>query len=296
MRQLAPSFQQALDNGATTHARCWQITRTDGVVLGFTDHDQVLNFDGIDFEPESGFAPSAIEAGTGLAADMHDVTGALSSTRIRGEDIARGVYTAAEVLLYLVNWREPADRVLLSREQVGQIRRGEIAFEAEITGLAERLNQPVGHAFLHSCECRLGDAKCGIDLSAPAVRGAGVVTVATDPQQVSATGLGAFEAGWFTDGRLVWTSGANQGLEGHVKAHLTIGSDVLIDLWLAPALPAVPGDTFEITAGCNKTSATCGVKFGNIENFRGFPHIPGDDVAASYPSTGGIHDGGSLFR
>ena len=295
MRQLPPSFQETLAQGATTHARCWQVTRTDGVTLGFTDHDQTLTFDGTAFEPESGFAPSAIEAATGLSADSHEVTGALSSTKIRAEDIARGVYSGAEVILYLVDWRNPADRVLLSRGEIGEIRRGDIAFEAEVTGLADRLNQPVGQAFLHTCECRLGDAKCGVDLTDPAFLGQGVVTTA-DPQQVGASGLAAFEPGWFTNGRLIWTSGANQGLEGIVKAHLTVGAEALIDLWLAPALPAAPGDTFEVTAGCDKTASTCGARFGNLENFRGFPHIPGDDVAASYPSTGGAHDGGSLFR
>ena len=38
--------------------------------------------DGVAFEPDSGFTPSAIEAGTGLAADTHEVAGALSSERI----------------------------------------------------------------------------------------------------------------------------------------------------------------------------------------------------------------------
>lgn len=296
MRQLAPSLQSSLDSGATTLARCWLVTRTDGVRLGFTDHDLDLEFEGIVFEPETGFTPSAIETSTGLAPDSHEVTGALSSDRINAEDIARGVYTGAEVALYLVDWQNVEDRVLLSRGAIGEIRRGDIAFEAEITGFAERLNQPVGRAFLHTCECRLGEAKCGVEVSDPAYRGVGVVTAAADPQQIGAAGLQAYEPGWFTNGLLVWTSGANAGLEAHVKAHLMAGGEALIDLWLSPALPVALGDQFEITAGCDKTASTCAARFGNIENFRGFPHVPGDDVAASYPSTGDVHDGGSLFR
>ena len=36
------SFRPAakLDSGATTLCRCWLITRSDGVVQGFTDHDE----------------------------------------------------------------------------------------------------------------------------------------------------------------------------------------------------------------------------------------------------------------
>ena len=81
-----------------------------------------------------------------------------------------------------------------------------------------------------------------------------------------------------------------------MKAHVGAGGEVLVELWLAPPLPVVPGDTFTVSAGCDKTAATCAAKFGNLESFRGFPHLPRDDVAASYPQTGGGHDGGSLFR
>ena len=75
-----------------------------------------------------------------------------------------------------------------------------------------------------------------------------------------------------------------------------IGAEVLIELWLSPALPVAPGDTFDVTAGCDKTASTCASRFGNIEQFRGFPHLPGDDIVAAYPAQGGGHDGGSLFR
>ncbi|MEM1298709.1 MAG: DUF2163 domain-containing protein [Pseudomonadota bacterium] len=296
MRQIPPQFQQSLDSGASTMARCWLVTRADGVRLGFTDHDLDLTFDGITFEPETGFAPSAIEASTGLSPDSHDVTGALSSDRITGDDIARGLYSGAEVTLFLVDWQNVDDRVLLSRGAIGEIRRGDIAFEAEITGLADRLNQPVGRAYLTTCDCRAGEVRCFGDPEAPENKGAGTVLAATDPQQIAASGLGAYAPGWFNHGLLVWTSGANAGVESHVKAHLVVGEEALIDLWLAPPLPVQTGDGFEITVGCPRTAEECLARFGSLENFRGFPHIPGDDVAAAYPSTGDVHDGGSLFR
>ena len=296
MRNLPAELQEALECGVTTLARCWRVERADGVVFGFTDHDRPLTFDGTVFEPESGFAPSAIEAGTGLSADTQSVGGALQSERITPEDIGRGVYSGAEVRAFLVDWTNPETRILLSRGAIGEIRRGEIAFEAEVVGLADQLNQPTGRAYLSSCECRLGDSKCGVDIADPAFGGLGTVTGTNDPRQLLVSGLDGFEPNWFTNGALTWTSGANTGANAHVKAHLSIGADTLIELWLAPPAPIEPGDTFEITAGCDKTSATCAAKFGNIAAFRGFPHIPGDDVASSYPSTGGTHDGGSLFR
>ena len=46
------------------------------------------------------------------------------------------------------------------------------------------------------------------------------------------------------------------------------------------------GDGFFIPAGCDKQFATCGAKFGNGVNFRGFPSIPGDDTIVRYPTQG----------
>ena len=296
MRVIPTSLQETLDGGASTLARCWRVTRSDGLQLGFTDHDRPLSFDGTLFEPESGFTPSAIELATGLSVDTHTVSGALQSGRIVEADIQKGLYDGAEVELFLVDWLDISSRIQLSKGRIGEIRRSGVAFEAEVTGLSDQLNQPIGNAYLHSCSCRLGEPKCGVDLMDPAFNGTATLVALGDPQQLTVTGLTAFAEGLFTGGLLTWTSGQNSGQESQVKSHLAAGTETLIELWFSPAMPAQVGDQFQITAGCNKTAEMCADLFGNIENFRGFPHIPGDDVAASYPSTGGTHDGGSLFN
>ena len=51
MRTLDLGFKTHIESGATTLATCWKITRTDAVVFGFTDHDQVLSFGGTDYLP-----------------------------------------------------------------------------------------------------------------------------------------------------------------------------------------------------------------------------------------------------
>ena len=296
MRVIPNSLQDALDSGASTLARCWRVTRRDGAVLGFTDHDRQLTFDGTVFEPESGFTPSAIEMATGLSVDTHTVSGALQSGRIVEADILKGLYDGAGVELFLVDWLDAGSRLLLSRGQLGEIRRSGAAFEAEVTGLSDQLNQPVGRAFLNACSCRLGDAACAVDLTDPAYSGAGALVALGDPQQLTVSGLTGYDEGLFTGGLLTWTTGPNTGQQGQIKAHIAAGAETFIELWLSPAFPATIGDQFSITAGCNKTAQMCADLFGNIENFKGFPHIPGDDVVASYPSTGGAHDGGSLFN
>lgn len=295
MRAVPQGLSDALQSGVTTLCRCWSVTRIDGAVLGFTDHDRPVWFDGISFEANAAFNSEATESATGLSVDTHTVTGALSSAAITDEDIERGFYDGAEVVLWLVDWKQVENRLLLSRGLVGEIRRGRGAFEAEIVGLAERLNQPFGRAFLHGCDRRLGDAKCGIDLTLPIYRGAGAVTTVIDGQRFAVSGLGAFAPEWFSGGSLVWDTGANAGVEGHVKTHVAPAGAATVELWLTPPMPVLAGDGFTITAGCDKTAETCKDKFSNLLNFRGFPHMPGDDWAASYVGTAGEHDGGSLF-
>ncbi len=296
MRTLPETLRAALESGVTTHCRCWAVTRTDGVVLGFTDHDRPLSFDGITFEASSGLNAEAVESSTGLSVDSHAVSGALSSEAITDADVERGFYDGAEVTLWLVDWRDPASRLLLSRGHIGEIRRGKAAFEAEIVGLAEVLNQPAGRAYLNSCDLRLGEAKCGVDLSQPAFRGTGAIMGVIDPQKFAVSGLGSFARSWFDGGRLVWTAGENAGVEGHVKTHVLPPGGATVELWLAPPLPVAPGDEFTVTAGCDKRIETCKAKFDNVASFRGFPHMPGDDWATGYVNQEGEHDGGSLFR
>lgn len=300
MRDIPVDLQARLDGGATTLARCWRVMRRDGVVMGFTNHDATLSFDGVDYEPDSGFTPSAAERTTGLSADTHEVAGALSSERIDPVDIVRGVYDGAEVAVYLVDWNDPSVRLLLSRGLIGGIRQADGRFEAEITGLSDRLSQPFGRAYMANCRARLGDSACGVDLDRPEFRGEGTVMSVAGPQLFRVAGLGAFARDWFTGGRLTWLTGGNAGLEGHVKAHpmagAGAGTEAVVELWLAPPMVVAPGDRFTILAGCNKTAETCRKKFNNMMNFRGFPYMPGDDAVAGYPETGGAHDGGSLFR
>jgi hypothetical protein len=58
--------------------------------------------------------------------------------------------------------------------------------------------------------------------------------------------------------------------------------------------PIAIGDTFVIRAGCDKRLETCRAKFTNVVNFRGFPHIPGQDAVIRYASRDGGHEGAVL--
>lgn len=294
MKSISSGLQAHLDSGTTTLCWCWKVTRKDGVVLGFTDHDLSLLFGGVEFEPESGFTASEIRAGSDLAVDSQDAEGVLSSDRITESDIVDGRYDAAEVEVWRVNWKAVSQRVLMRRGVIGQIRRGKAAFAAEMRSLAHVLDQSIGRSFQYSCDRALGDGKCGVNLSNPLYSGTGAVAGLLRDRAFTATGLGSFVSGWFTNGVLTWTSGANDGRLAEVLIHTVEGGAVSLSLLEAPVRGIEVGDGFTIVAGCDKTAEDCRVKFSNIVNFRGFPHIPGQDAVLRYAKKSGVNSGEPL--
>ncbi|SEO15754.1 phage conserved hypothetical protein BR0599 [Paracoccus alcaliphilus] len=294
MKSLAPDLQSHLDDGTTTLAWCWRITRADGMTLGFTDHDRALAFGGTDFEPESGLSASEIRAGSDLSADSQDAEGALTSDRITETDILDGRWDNALVEVWRVNWEAPGQRVLIRRGSIGELRRGRVAFVAEVRSLAHVLGQTVGRVFQGTCDAALGDSRCGVNLNDAAYTGTGAVVDRVRDRAFTASGIGGFASGWFAFGYLEWTSGPNSDRQAEIMLHELASGIVTITLLEAPVRPVGGGDAFTIRAGCDKRSATCTAKFANILNFRGFPNIPGQDAVIRYATADGGHEGAVL--
>lgn len=294
MRLLPAALQAHLDAGVTTLCHCFRIERTDGISLGFTDHDRPLSFDGTTFEPSDGLDASEDVQGTGFAVGGLEVMGALTSDRLDASDLAAGLFDNAEVSIHLVNWTTPSERHLLRVGRIGEVTLEDGAFRAEVRGLAAALDETRGRTFRPTCDADLGDARCGVDLAAAAFNGTGTVTSASDRRHFSASGLDDFAGRWFERGRLTWTGGANAGRSAEVRTHRMTGGIAAIDLWQAMRGMIEVGHTFTVTAGCDKRFGTCRQKFGNGDNFRGFPHMPGNDFALNYARKGDRNDSGPV--
>lgn len=294
MRPIASALAAHLATGATTLATCWILRRSDGVVMGFTDHDRDLVLDGVTCRAATGFEASDVTSELGFAISGGDVSGALRDDGITDADIEAGRYDGASLETVLVNWADVAQRLRVSRATIGEIRRADGAFTVELRSPVQALNQTMGRLYQRTCDADLGDARCGIDLSGPDRRAAGTVARAAGRLAVETASLGAYASGWFTGGRLVWTAGANAGEATQVKTHRGTASTALLELWRPPARAIAAGDAFTVTAGCDKRFETCRDKFGNSLNFRGFPHIPGNDRVLSGARAGDRNDGSSL--
>ncbi len=107
------------------------------------------------------------------------------------------------------------------------------------------------------------------------------VTTLIGDRSFAASGLAGFAAGWFTLGRLTWTSRPNTVRTAEVAAHSVSAGVRQIALLEPPVRPIGVGDGFDVVAGCDKRLETCRGRFGNAVNFRGFPHIPRQELGAS---------------
>jgi uncharacterized phage protein (TIGR02218 family) len=297
MRDLPPSLAASLASGVTTLCWCVRLERLDGVVLGFTDHDVDIAFDGLTYRAASALGASEIEGGLGFAPGGGDAVGALQSAALREEDIARGRYDGARVERRLVDWTDIGARVLIDVHRIGEIRRKDGALIAELRGLEAELGQEKGRLYRRDCSARLGDAACRVDLDRPDRRATVSVTGVVDDRDVSFAGAAGFAASAFAGGTARILSGAAAGLVLDVLTHRATpgGGRVLLSAPGPAGLAA--GDAIALVVGCDKRFATCRDVFANHLNFRGFPHIPTTAETLGYAREGeGGHDGGSLFR
>lgn len=294
MREIPSALQAKLDSGVTTLARCWIVTRRDGVVAGFTDHDGDLVIDGVACRAGTGFSASEATSRFDLSVDGAEISGALAAESLTEADLAAGRFDAAQVDTWLVDWSDVTLRVLLSRAALGEVKREGEAFSAELRGLADKLSQESGRLYTARCTADLGDARCKIALAAAGLNGAGTVSRLLGVSAIAVAGLSDFAEGIFTAGCLTWMSGANTGLAVEIKEHRIVGGEVQLTLWQAMSEIIAIGDGFTITAGCDKRFETCRDRFTNSINFRGFPHIPGNDFVIAGADASANNDGGSL--
>lgn len=284
-----------MSDTTTTRARAWALTRADGTVMGFTDHDRDLSFEGVTFRAGTGMSASAIVTATGLAVDNTEASGALSDAGLREADILAGRWDGAALMIWEVDWHDVAARRLLFRGSLGEIARAGGAFHADLRGLAEPLAKRGGRVFGAACPAVLGDARCGVDLDAAGFHAETVLLgVLEAGAALDVEALAGFSAGWFDDGRVRFLSGDAAGMVAAVRREEALAGGRRLHLWAAPGVAPAAGDTLRLEAGCDKRFETCRYKFDNHLNFQGFPHIPGDDWLQATPRDDGSASGGSL--
>lgn len=296
MRTIPSGLQAHLDGEVTTLCHAWRVTRRDGTVMGFTDHDRNLSFGGVDYFAASGFEASEAEDSGGLSAEGGDISGGFSTEAIRSEDLSAGRYDGAKVEVYTLNWQDPSHRLLLRTAELGEVRREGGLFRAELRRLTHALDQVHGRVYGHRCDAVLGDGQCGVNIADPAFRATATVSAVLDDMHLRVGGLSAFAERFFRYGVLTFIGGAAAGRAADIEDQRKAGGADELTFWLPVPAGVAVGDTMLVTAGCDKRFSTCRAKFANGLNFRGFPHMPGSDFTYGYADGETMHDGRPLYE
>lgn len=263
---------------------CWEITRSDNTIFRFTDHDKILIVDGNTFTPVKGVQASARQKQGGLQTSNLEMSGVIASAAITHDDLRAGKFRNAKITEFLVDWKFPflgalqrAIHYIETTTFDGQ------KWTANLVGRAERLNHPIGDIYGRTCRYVLGDAGCKVTLASFDDTGVSVSGVdVTNPTQVfSATSLTRPDQ-YFSFGNITWVTGSNAGLKMEVKSFASATDTFILSVPMPH--PIEVGDTFDADTGCDKTLFQCASKFNNVDNFGGFPTIPGPDRVLQTPA------------
>jgi len=310
MKSISSQLATHLQQDSTTLSRLWKITRKDGTILLFTDHDQDITYGTLGggyspppaiYKAMHGFTSTATAKKADNSPDNMEVVGFLDSTAITEADIRAHLYDFCDIELRVVNWADLTQGDLkLIKGTLGNVKMVNGQFQAEIRGLNQFLTTMLGGTYGPVCRADLFDAgpdtgnhyRCQLNRSDYVQTGS--VTVSYGPTNIVPPTNSLLRisphfsaipapATWFNDGIIKFTSGVLNGYQFEIQnwdgATLTLFAGVPM-----PFQPS-PGDTYEIEPGCNKLRSDCRDKFVNIINFQGEPDMPGLQVLMQTPDS-----------
>ena len=258
----------------TSLAFCWRIERRDGAGLALTSHDTALRIGGETYRAAPGIVPSAIIRSAGLDPHSGEVAGALTSDALNEQDLGLGRWDAARVAIFAVDWTVPnGEQITLIGGELGEVSVEGEKFAAELHGAAARLAEPVCPETSPECRAEFGDKKCRVDLAGRTLRAMVISSAGAELE------IGQALDDRFLFGRARFMGGANCGTVSTI-----IGIDgTALQLRDMPRNDVEVGIWIELREGCDKRFATCVERFDNAVNFRGEPHLPGNDLLTRYP-------------
>lgn len=264
------SLIEHMASSATTLCTVWEIERTDGKVLHYTDADVNVEVDGVLYLKSGGYNASAVSYNSTLSVDNLEVVGFLSSDTLLESELISGVFDGATVKIGEANWKEPSQGILWKKQgKFGVVSMSDGVFKVELRGITQFLQQQIGTVLTPMCSAAFGDSKCKVNTSS--YKSTGTITntsgkVLQDSSRVEASGFWNY-------GTIKMTSGANTGRTMEVES--SNGQNIVL-MFKFP-YPVVAGDTYEIVKGCAKTLDAC-KGYSNVINFRGFPKVPGSNA------------------
>lgn len=284
MRAASVSLKARIALGTISLCRIWSVTRRDGTIKYFTDHDTNVIFDSNTYVATNSFNISNLRSTLAGGSTSADLTIVFSDSGISYDDAIRGFYDNAEMVLSIIDYQNPSyGTITMVDGFLGAISLGDKNVgSCEVIGRLQSALNRIGEFYTPECRASLGDSRCKINIALFSTTG--VVTTVTNNRK--------FRVDFVTDpvnylyslGQIKWSSGNNNGTSLECLAQYAI--DATIDeliLAMHTAKDVQVGDTLTIYAGCDKRPVTCIGTFNNFVNYRGEPHVPNSDKIKDPP-------------
>jgi uncharacterized phage protein (TIGR02218 family) len=211
VKTASSAMKTHLGGDVTQLCRLYKLTRKDGSIFCFTDHDTDIDTTphqdvftdgsasplvGYIYEAAVGFLPTATENKSDLSVDNQEATAFIDSETIKETDIRFGVWDATAVEIRVCNWADLSmGEIRVRYGTLGNttMKNGLVTFE--LLGLTNKLQILQGRTFGPRCDAELGDARCGITVGVES----GSVGTPVDAHNFRPTAGLTGTAGFFTD-------------------------------------------------------------------------------------------------
>lgn len=301
MRTVPAGILANLQADVADTAICWLVEKNNGTYIRGTEHDDDIAVPPLgspdtdipgSYLAGSNISGSDVKSSSDMSVDNTEVDGAISDndvtvTDLTVADIEGGLFDNAPVTLFLVNWKNPENGVvILRRGFLGDVSRdSDFHYKTEIRGLAQLLSQNIIRSYSETCDVvRLGGFRCNINIAPMTITA--TVTAVTNRKRFTILGFTDESNGFFSLGILKGLTGANVGFERQVKNDSFNNTFGFLDLWDPMPADVEIGDTFSLEPGCDRRVTTCTSKFGNINNYQGYGlYIPGILALLKSPTT-----------
>lgn len=275
MLNITPTLKQAILDGRV--CRYVKITLTDSSVITLTDHNKPFVLDGTTYNPSPNLNAIQMLQTKGTQVNTQKVFSTWFEGVFTLEELNAGLYDDADIEVGWAAWRlTPIEGMVIFSGKVGEITFNDEGVTFEALDDMKLLEENFGRTYTTHDPYTFGDPQFGLSEASFTDTGS-INFVLSNRLKFKADGpMTSQQSGWFTFGKLTFTSGPNNGYSGEVKIHdknvdANIGTS--IEFFIPTPYPMTVGDTFEIVAGYDGSFTQCKNKFNNAVNFGGFPTI-----------------------
>lgn len=188
MRAASAGMITTIGSDAPTLTMCAQVIRRDGAIKAFTSFNRDLTIDIGDgngdlvYEAAFGVSRSNVRSEAKLNVDGGDIEGPLATVTSDGiteEDLRAGRYDFADIRWFIVDWADLSNGIIrLPGDKIGRVTLERGLYRAEVRGIMQRLQTPLGQLYRPTCGNDLGQTLlCGVRLDPPVWSDATAVTV-----------------------------------------------------------------------------------------------------------------------